>query len=220
MQRRGKRHLSAVMSLGAAVVVMVVVAGCSSGSKSSSASTTTSASGPTTVADPNAVPPVTATATTDALKALLVDPGAGFTALPESGGGAGPVDLARAAQDSPSGEPGPLTQAGFLGGYQGRWQHTDGRQLLVSVYEFGDPSGPTQMLSASQSNPGFQASPHFAVGTIPGAQGTLTTGAGVASVAFATGPYLVDILAFASPDAAAQALATQTAEGQYAKLGR
>ncbi|HEY5156291.1 MAG TPA: hypothetical protein VIJ47_16230 [Acidimicrobiales bacterium] len=218
MQRRGHRHQRAVMGTVVAMVMVVVVAGCASGSKSPSAGTSAT-SGPTTTGDSNAIPPVTATATTEALKALLVDPGTGFTALPESGDGAGPIDLGRAAQDSPTGEPGPLTQAGFLGGYQGRWQHTDGRQLLVSVYEFRDPSGPAQILTASQANPGFQASPHFVVEPIPGALGTLTTGAGVASVAFARGPYLVNIVGFASPDAVAQALATQIAVGQYVDLG-
>jgi hypothetical protein len=213
LQRRQRCVRAAV---GAAVVA-VALAGCSSGAKTAS-SPSTAAGEPTTVADPAAGPPITATATTDAIKAQLVDPGPGFSAVAESAAGAGPIDLARAARDSPSGQPGPLSQAGFLGGYQDRWQHTDGRQLLVSVYEFSDPAGAAAVLAATTSNPGFQASPHFTVGAVPGAQGTVTTGAGVAAVTFASGPYLVNVVAFASTDADGEALASTVAQAQYAGL--
>jgi hypothetical protein len=147
----------------------------------------------------------------------------GFVQQPDSVGGTGPSDLAKAVRDD--GAPDAqavLTQEGFLHGYQRMWRTADKQQTFVVIlYHFKTAAGAsaeaarTAAASAAGSPPA-PAPASFAVAGIPGAVGYAD--GGESGVFFTRGVYAVNVHAEAPDGPTSQRLAQQIAAAQFTLL--
>lgn len=109
------------------LVLLVVAGGCGNGASSNSAASLTTATPPTVAS---------------ALAGAFIAP-SGFTQDPDPIAKTGPIDAAKAASEERQGgiTVAILNAEGFLGGYQRIFHASDGRRVLLYLYQFERPAG-------------------------------------------------------------------------------
>jgi hypothetical protein len=159
-------------------------------------------------------------------KLLVTTVPAGFTREPDSVGNTGPTDLTKAVRDDGTSDAqAVLSVDGFVYGYQGLWQSTDGkRQIIVFLYQFATPEGAKSYSERAarifQSNQAQLKTTTFTVPGVSGATGVAGTAqaTSAAIVLYAKKAYSVQVVTNGPDAAGLTAVANSVAASQFGRL--
>jgi hypothetical protein len=152
-------------------------------------------------------------------KTLQISVPEGYMLQPDNVGDTGPTDLEKAVRDDGADDARDvLTRTRFIRGDQRMWSRSAADEIVAYVYQFEDAAGAaeyTKRLTADAI-----PTSTFRVDGINGAVGVNSAAPGTASssVAFAKGPFSVEMVVNGSSPTGLQPLATALAEEQYSKL--